>query len=437
MKFGPITFQLTVVKSMQLFQIMRKGAVILVSILMAKSSLSQGAIGHFEMLLFIGYTFTFFWINSLLQALLPLFPELDTTEQKSFFFTIYTFVLGLSMGVFTLLQLGGDALTEWVVGEAQLPHLRVFSLYLLINIPTFVLEYFYLLQKRPVPIVSFGLFSFSLHVLVILLPLFLGFGLDISFLGLVVLAIIKHLWTLAFLFYNSRLDFRKDLLGRHWQLMLPLMLFTLLSGLTTIFDNWLVGWFYEDEALFAIFRFGAKELPLVMAMTGAFSAALIPEIATDLDAALQMIKQKSVKLFHFLFPISILLVLTSHTWFPLVFNEAFAPGAAIFNVYLLLLISRMLFTHTILIGLKKTNVVLIISVIEVTINILLSLWWIHIWGMVGIAMATVVAFTLEKILTMIYLRRWKNIRPQQYINWGWFAFYSLILVLGFLISLTI
>lgn len=435
MQIGPLSFNLTVVKGMQLFQVMRQGAVILVSVLLAKSTLGQGAIGHFEMLLFIGFSLSFFWINSLLQALLPLYPELEEPDRKELFFTIYVWVCGLSLLLFLLLQLGNDRLTDLMVGEKNLPYLQLFSWYLLINIPTYLMEYYYLLQKRPQAIVSFGIFSFSLYILVLLLPVYLGFDWWYSFAGLIALACAKHLWTILFLFANARPVFRQDLFGRHLTLMFPLLLFTLLSGLTTIFDNWLVGWFYEDEALFAIFRFGAKELPLVTAMTGAFSAALIPEIATDLKAALRMIKSKSIKLFHLLFPLSAALLLTSHWWFPLVFNASFAPSAAIFNVYLLVLISRMIFTHTILIGLKETKIVLYISVLEVTVNILLSLWWIHLWGMTGIALATAVAFTLEKILTMAYLFFKKGIRPSEYLHWNWFLGYSAILLLCFLSQL--
>ncbi len=435
MQIGPLSFQLTVVKSMQLFQIMRQGAVILVSVLLAKSTLLQGEIGHFEMLLFIGFSLSFFWINSLMQALLPLYPELEEKDQRALFFNIYLLIGGLSLSLFLLMQMTSGHLTQSLVGEKELPYFNLFSWYLLFNLPTYIVEYFYLLQKRPGKIVAFGFFSFTLHVLVILIPVFMGYGLLYSFYGLVLLAIAKHIWTLLFLANNAWFTFRPDLLQRHLVLMFPLMLFTLLSGLTTIFDNWLVGWFYEEEALFAVFRFGAKELPLVTAMTGAFSAALIPEIASDTKAAMAMIKQKSIKLFHLLFPISAFLLLTSSYWFPVVFNEAFAASAAIFNVYLLVLISRMIFTHTILIGLKKTDIVLYISILEVTLNILLSLWWINLWGMEGIALATAVAFTVEKILTMLYLFYWKGIRPKEYLHWNWFLCYSLILFICFLYTL--
>ncbi len=413
---------------MQLFQIMRQGSVILVGVLLAKSILSQGTIGQYEMLLFLGYTLTFFWINSLLQGLLPLYPELNSEDRKVLFFNSYLLFTGLSTLLLLVLFWGDNFWPYYLVGEPSLPHFHLFAIYLWLNLPTYLVEYFYLLQKKPLGIVSFGLFAFGGHLLVVLLPVFLGYGLRWSFYGLIALALAKHLWTLIFLSQSARVAWQPKLWKNHLTITFPLMLFTILSGLTTIFDNWLVGWFYEEEAAFAIFRFGAKELPLVTALAGAFSASLIPEIATDLPQALQMIRQKSLKLFHLLFPISALLLLTSYWWFPLVFNESFAESAKVFNLYLLVLISRMVFTHTILIGLKRTDIVLYISVMEVSLNIVLSLWFVRIWGMEGIALATVIAFSLEKIATMLYLYFRRGIAPRQYLNSSYLLGYSLLLL---------
>ena len=281
---------------------LRQGSTILVGVFFAKSTLSQTAIGQFEMLLFMGYTLTFFWINSLLQGLLPLYPNLDRQARGVLFFNNYLLFTALSTLLGLLLYTIPNFWSSTLVGETELPFLRLFAIYLWINIPTYLVEYFYLLQKKPLGILAFGIFAFGGHLLVVLLPVFLGYGLQWSFYGLIALALAKHLWTLIFLFRSAYVAWRPPLWQQHLALTFPLLLFTILSGLTTIFDNWLVGWFYEDEASFAIFRFGAKELPLVTALASAFSASLIPEIASDLPRALRMIRQKSLVLFHLLFP---------------------------------------------------------------------------------------------------------------------------------------
>ena len=55
-----MTFELSKVRALQFFQILRQGAAILVSILLAKSALTTEEIGTFEMLTFIGTTVSFF-----------------------------------------------------------------------------------------------------------------------------------------------------------------------------------------------------------------------------------------------------------------------------------------------------------------------------------------------------------------------------------------
>ena len=421
---------------MQFYTILRQGSMLLVSILLAKSMLSQGAIGHFEMLLFIGSSLTYFWVNSLNQALLSMYPGEEIRDQKQLLFNAYSLFCFLGLVVFVLLWQFGSGISALLVNEEFLPHLFWYALFLLIDLPTFLIAQIYLLIKKVKPIMWFSAFSALFYVLAILVPVFLGEGLELSFKCLIGLALAKHLWMLLILRRGDSWRLNPQLMKRYIVLALPLMAFALLSGLTTMFDNWLVGWFYQDEATFAIFRFGARELPVVTAMTAAFSSALIPEVATDLNNALSMIKVKSVKLFHLLFPLSAILILTSYFWFPLVFNPSFQASAAIFNVYLLVLISRIIFTHTIMIGLKETRPVLVISVLEVSLNVILSFWLVHLWGMPGIAMATVIAFLVEKILTAVFLYRRYGLRPDQYLNLKWYGFYCLLLAGSFAMTLT-
>jgi len=53
----------TTTRALQLFQVMRQGAVLLGSVLLAKSGLATSDIGVYELLLYIGTILTFFWVN--------------------------------------------------------------------------------------------------------------------------------------------------------------------------------------------------------------------------------------------------------------------------------------------------------------------------------------------------------------------------------------
>ncbi|MFN7830942.1 MAG: hypothetical protein ACK5Q2_03055 [Bacteroidota bacterium] len=49
--------------AMQMFQVMRTGSAVLTGVVLAKSSLSTAEIGQWELLLYVGTTLTFFWVN--------------------------------------------------------------------------------------------------------------------------------------------------------------------------------------------------------------------------------------------------------------------------------------------------------------------------------------------------------------------------------------
>lgn len=420
-------------RAFQFFQIVRQGSSILIAILLAKSVLGNVEIGNYEQLWYVGNTLSFFWVAGLIQGMLTFFPGLKEKEQKGFFFEAYLSFLSISAVVCALLLIFERPLVQFFTGKDHLDFYRLFIAFVFFNWPTYLLENFYLLQKKAWPIIYFALLAFIGQIMAVALPLYLGYDFVFSFYALIVLAVIKHAWLgwHLFRYANFQWDFGKI---KAWVILaFPLILYALLGGFNTAFDNWIVNFFYNgDPEQFAIFRYGARELPLALAMASAFSAAMLPEVATDTKASLGMIKRRSRTLFHLLFPLSIVLLLTSDWFFPLVFNPEFEGSVVVFNTYLLIIISRLIFSRTILVGLKDNNMVLVISVVELILNIGLSIIFIREWGLAGIAMATVIAYMAEKLLIGAYLYRKYQIGLAAYTDLRWYGAYSVLLILAFL-----
>lgn len=425
---------MTKVKALQIFHALRQVSTILVGLLLTKSMLSQSDIGFYEMLLFVGFTVTFFWVNGFVQGLLTTHPKLNTDEQKGFLFQVYTLFTGISVVVFLGLYFGQSFIATYLVNQPSLPYYNLFILYLLFNIPTLLVENFYLLKNKAWEIVSFGLLSSVGYFLVILVPVFLNWGFEWSFYGLIILAVLKHLWLWGVLLQISQVTWNIDLLKPLIVVSAPLIGYALVGGFAQFFDNWLVTWFYDgDEKKFAVFRYGARELPLALALANSFSTAMLPEVAKDLNQSVLDIKHKSRKLFHILFPLSIVGVLVSYPLFPIIFNPDFLESASIFNVYLLIIISRLVFPQTLLIGLGKTTFVLWVSIAELLLNIVSSLIFIQWFGLAGIAMGTVVAYSFEKVVYAVYLKREEGIQLGDYTDLRWFWGYSFVLILVFVL----
>ena len=198
----------------------------------------------------------------------------------------------------------------------------------------------------------------QLQIIAIVSPVFIGWGLEGSIYGLVLLSGIRFLWLLTVLSDYSRIDFDLQLLKKYCFISIPLILYALLSGFPAMFDNWLVGWYFSDKEVFAIFRYGYKELPIAVALATGLSNAMIPEVVENKVLAIKKIKARSKRLFHYIFPLTILMMLTSKWWFPVVFNNEFTESASIFNILLLIVVSRLLFPQTILIALKDSKTIL-------------------------------------------------------------------------------
>ncbi len=421
--------QLTTVKATQFFHVLRQLSVILTNILLAKSALDAEAIGYFEMLLFIGFTVSFFWVAGMVQSLLTTYPQLEKDGQKRLLFQTYLLFLLTITGIGLLLFFTQSTFCTLLVGDAEIPYFKLFLIYLVLNVPTYLLENIYILQKQPKWIAAFAILAFGFYVVVVTWPVYLGWSFRWSIIGLIALAAVKHLWLFAVLFQNASWRLQPNHSSKLLRVAAPLIGYALVGGFAQILDQWLVGWYYEgDASKFAVFRYGARELPLALAMAAAFSNAMLPEVQENLSKAIQDIRRRSRKLLHLLFPISIIAAASSHWLYPLIFSPAFAPSAAIFNVFLLTLISRLVFPHTLLIGLQDNRVVLWTAIVELALNFGLSLWFVQIWGLPGIALGTVAAYTFEKVVYAIFLQRKYQIAFHQYTDWRWWSGYSLVLI---------
>ena len=137
---------------------------------------------------------------------------------------------------------------------------------------------------------------------------------------------------------------------------------------------------------------------------------------------------------HIIFPLTVLVMATSHLFYPVLFNAEFAESATIFNIYLLLVTSRFLFPQVILIGMERTRSIIMASSVELLLNISLSLILVRFWGLPGIAFATVVAYALEKVMLAISVKRHLGIGVREYVPGIILMRYSAALLIVFVVT---
>lgn len=423
-------FKLTSLTSLQLFQLIRYGTFVLIGICFARLHLPANDIGHFETFLLISGMVSFFWVSGLINTMLSVYPKKDDSGKKAVLFNTFFSLVVLSLVAAGTLLLFSDNLLSFLdkQGEGQLIRLSVF--YLLLSNPSFIVEYILFLNNRRKGVVVYGAISSILSLCVAVLPVALGYPVQYAMYGLIAVAAVRLLYAVYLLSTYASFSFDFSLQVTSLRLAMPVILSLFVSGSAEYIDGLIVKSKFDDM-FFAVYRYGAKELPVLLIVANTFSTAMIPVIAADVDKGLVELKRKSAKLMHIFFPLTIVLVIISPVLYRYVFNESFVYSAVIFNIYLLLAIPRVLFPQTVLTGLQHTRYLLVSSVLEILINVSLSIYLAGKFGLPGIAAGTFVAYLFDKLF-LIAVAHWVyGIKPGRYINVASFLGYSLLTFVAF------
>lgn len=419
---------------MQLFQLIRYSTLIFIGVIFSKSDLNQSEIGRYETVLFLAGAVSFFWLNGIIQGFLPKSNNYSGEKKTSDLFNVFYILVAFSFLAAIFIIIFGHSISGVLLKSSGVPFLNYLIAYLLLSSPSGLVEYIYLIKDKAKSLISYGIISYAVMFLLVVLPALWNWGLEACLTGLVISAAIRLVWLLILLIKYSSPEFNSGFIYSHIKVASPLVLSMFLSGSAQYIDGFIITGYFDD-ATFAVFRFGAREFPLVLLLANAFSASMLPGFSDQgkLRDNLKTIKWNAQKLASWLFPLSALLMAVSHWLFPIVFNSGFKESAVIFNIYLLLIISRLLFPQTILTGLGKNRAILWASLLEIILNVLLSLWFVQIWGLYGVAYGTVCAYIFEKLILIAFVKKICGLRLSDYLNIGQHLLYSVLLAAEFVV----
>lgn len=422
------------VNALQFFNLLRFGTTILLMVVLAKF-LPQEEIAIYEMFWFIVSMLSFFWVSSTINAALTYLPKLLKEDQKKALFNIFLFFITTSVLISGLLYFGSDWFTQTFGVTEELPYIPHLCLFLVFQSPSWLIQIFYLLLKKYKSIVVYGSIAFGLQIVAVVVPLLMNWGLEEIFIGLILLGLMKFLWLLFLVFKHTTLSLDFSITKPFLLLAIPLIMKSLLGHGYEYIDGLIVTSYFTDENEFAIFRYGAREMPYVTLFIGAIVTAMLPEIALDLQRGMETLKQRTKEVMQWMFPLSAVLMLLSPYLFEYIFNPEFRASAFVFNVYLLMIASRILLPQVVVMA-KEQNYFLVLSaLVEVSINILLSFIFVRYFGLMGIAFASVIAFFVNKINMIVFLKKKYNISPSQYVEGSTYFMYVALLYGSFGLSL--
>jgi O-antigen/teichoic acid export membrane protein len=424
--------KLNSISAFQFYQLVRYATLILIGVIFTKTAITQTEIGEYETFVFIAGAVSFFWLNGLQKALLPLSATNKNTKSHIFSSFVILQVFSIAAAIFLLFM--QPLFSKFLLNGKNIPEIWLLITYIVFGVPANLIEYFYIIKKKNNTIIIYSIISFSVQLVLVTLPAILGYGISMALKGLVLSSVLRYIWLLIILIFKQEISYSHSFLKEHLKLGSPLILAAFLSGSAQFIDGFIVT-SYFDEGTFAVFRYGARELPLAMLLANALSTAMLPDFANKnrLKQNTAKLKQSVTRLSHFLFPLTALLLLITHQVFPIIFNPKFAESATIFNIYLLIIISRLLLPQTLLNGLQISKPIMTAAFLELILNVSLSLIFVQFFGINGIAFATFIAYLFEKIYLSVVVKKQLNIGLSEYTPIKIYTIYSFIILAIFAI----
>ncbi len=437
--------KVNIIFSLQFSQIARFITFLIISSVFTKQNLThltKNEIGDFELMMLLSAALSYFWVTGIIQTFLPLYNNNNIFAKRTHFrekspeiFNTFLLLAFFSIGFALLIFIFRNNIYVYKDLRA-VPYVIPLVIYFILSNTTPLIEYIYYVRNRPYQIINYVLWTTTAQLAMVCGAVILKLGIETAIWALIAVSVVRFIWLLVLLERYAEFRFSFNYIKTHLRFGMPLIMSSLLSGSSQYIDGFVASWTLTADR-FATFRYGAKELPFSKDLSNGLNNAMLREFSTPekMRRAMYDLKKKSLKLMHYLFPLSIIVMLCSKLIFINLFSSDFSRSADIFMVYLLMVISRLVFPQTILIGLQKTRIVFLASVFEIVLNITASLWFIYYTdrGLVGIALGTALVHALEKIFLIAYNYYKLKIPPKAYIPIWWFLFYSLLITTVFVL----
>ena len=425
------------VGALQWAQLVRQLGVLATAVLLAHTGLPASHIGRYELLQYLTALLSAAWISGLTQGLLTLWPKVSAVEQKNLLSWVVVSYSILSLLVAVVIGLMPSRLLQWLSGQEILHYQRWFALFLVGYLPSLLFEYVLFLHGRYRSVVLYSTLNALGWLACLVLPPAMGYSFSLSFQLLAMLASFRLLQLWIYTSRHAQLgNLRWDLLRRWLTIAAPITGYALLGIINLSVDSWWIGQLYAgDTAMLAVYRYGAREIPLATALTAAAGAALLPQLSGALHETLPLVRRQSAKLCHQFYPLAILLTATSAYWYPWVFGAAFAESAVIFNYFVLIGGSRVVLSLALVTATQMHGPMLRAALISLFMHIALSGWLGSHWGAVGVAAGTTISFIAEKAMLTYFVYQKQGIRPGAYLHLPVWTAYTAALLLAFAVSL--
>lgn len=236
-----------------------------------------------------------------------------------------------------------------------------------------------------------------------------------------------------------RFNFDKKIISEILKYSIPLGISSIISTLNIELDKIMVGRMFTMEDL-AIYTNVAKELPINI-LTISVTALLLPKMvsliqgkkeSTAVDLWGTSILISSIIICF----VNMLLFVMSDSVIGVLYSEKYLPGNAVFKVYTITSLVKITSWQIILVSTKNTKKILHIAIIALSVNFVLNLIFMKLFGMIGAAFATMFSELVTIGLKLYFSSKAINISFKKILPWmSLFKIITLNVLLGALATL--
>lgn len=408
--------------ALQIFSLLRFAAYFLVSVLLVKFRISTSEIGSYEYALFLTSIVTGWWIDGLIQSYMAEHTSGENPRNTGLLRKYSHWFLALAAGTSFFFYLAGIPLQRWDILTGIPSGFFWFLAFHLMLQAAVLLVYHFYRSGRSLPIYILGGYIFVVYTGSFLFWISQNSPIS-GFYFYLFLAAFPLLLSWFYFWWREPVgpSSQTGTLGRGRGIS-QLVIIQGIGFLSVWSDGFWAQYFYGAEETFAVFRYGAREFPLFVVLTAAFSTAMISWKSEP--EGLRRIKKGSRR-FIVNFSWGVILMLCISQWlFEAVYDQRFVPASVIFDMYLLLILVRVIFIRSLLMAEKMFGTLTGIAVAELLINIFLS--YILYWplGLPGLVLGTLLAHAGELVLYLYFMKNKLKIPLSDILPlrlYGWFA----------------
>ena len=304
-------------------------------------------------------------------------------------------------------------------------YLRVFALYPLVSLPPKLVNLLMIADEKPVTSVIVSVIYTIVIVTSITGPSIIGLPLIYTFYGAVVGGAIFFVGVVIFLnqyYQGQKVQWDWKLMREILIYSIPLGLSSILGTISTQLNKLIVSSTFSPDT-YAAFSNGAFEIPFIGLITGSLMTVLIPEFVNKLknhegaNSVWVLWNGSTIKTASLLFPIAVSLFVFASDFMVVMFSSKYVNSTEVFRIYLFLTILRVTQYSSLLLAMGKTKLILYTSIIGLFMNLVFSVIFVSVFGLVGPAWANVLTTYSWGFIYLVMICRLWGIRFSAVMPW--------------------